>query len=173
MAAESIWGQAPLSPATVSFIGTLATEFSLSASTPLTGIWIYSPSAATGLPNSCAIYDIDTSSLVSGTLNSSPSWSGPSESGWVKCSYNGSVTLAAGVNYATAAWFDDTVAFSTFTWPLNPNIIDATAALYTIGGSSVALPTSNAGGYTYYVDVEVTPVVIPPVPMLYSMRYMG
>ena len=155
MAVYSIWAQSAESFATTAFTGTLATEFSLSAGANLTGIWVYSPSGISTLPAQCAIYDIDTSSLVSGTLNTSPSWSGAAGSGWVKCTYSGP-SLASGTNYATAVFYSATVPYAGYTWPTTNGIIEGTAGLYTTGGSGVQLPGSNAGGFTYWIDVEVT-----------------
>lgn len=168
MTVYTLWNQAVTPGSQVPFTGTLGTEFNLSESTPLTGIWIYSPEGAAGLPSACAIYDIDTSTQVAGTLNNSPSWSGAEGSGWVKVTYDGSVTLNSGVNYATACYFPDIAAAydGSFSWPVNPDIIDGTAALYSVV-VGLSIPDTNAGAFSYYIDPEVTtappPATGPPL----------
>ena len=170
MAAETIWAQAVTPGGSNNFTGTLGTAFSLSQAAPLTGIWYYSPAGAASLASACAIYDVNSTSIVAGTLNSSPSWSGAAGSGWVECTYPGSTTLNASQAYVVACQFSALVGFSSgFSWPVNPNIIDATAAMNAASGS-LTFPATNAGAFSYFIDVEVTPVVLPPVPMLYSMR---
>ena len=62
---------------------TLATEFQLSQSCPLDNIWFYSAPGATALPTRCAIWDVARKTVVSGTDNTPPSWSGSAGSGWV------------------------------------------------------------------------------------------
>jgi len=55
------------------------------------------------LPSQCAIWNVATQTVVAGTNNTSPSWSGAAGSGWVSCSYSG-VTLPAG-NYKTSVYY--------------------------------------------------------------------
>ena len=55
---------------------TLATEFQLSQSCTLDNIWFYSASGAAALPTRCAIWNVGSQSVVSGTDNTSPAWSG-------------------------------------------------------------------------------------------------
>ena len=172
MTVYSIWDQAAESFAETGFTGTLATNFSLTSSTPLTGIWVYSPSGATPLPAACAIYDVNSMTAVAGTLDNSPSWSGAAGSGWVKRSYNGSVTLTASTSYAVAVFYDSAnVAYLDFSsWPVTSGIISASGASSDTGGS-IAYPETPAGDFTYWVDVEITTVAPPNVPpVLYSMR---
>ena len=169
MTVNSIWGQAAESIATTSFTGTLGTLFSSAQSGALTGIWVYSPSGVTVTPAACAIYDVVSTTAVSGTLNSSPSWSGAAGSGWIKCSYNGSVTLNASQAYAVAVYYNATVAYLVYSWPLTSGIITATGAAYDVGGA-LTYPESAAGGFTYWADVELT-VTPPPAPtVVYCMR---
>ena len=87
---------------------TLGMQFSVSQSVSLTGIWFHSATGASVLPAQCVIFNGDTTAQVSGTLNTSPSWSGAAGSGWVKCSYGGSVTLIPGVHYVVAVLYDTT-----------------------------------------------------------------
>ena len=63
---------------------TLATEFQLSQSCTLDNIWFYSASGATALPTRCAIWNVASQTVVTGTDNTSPSWSGAAGSGWVR-----------------------------------------------------------------------------------------
>ena len=169
MTVYSIWGQSAESIATAAFVGTLATDFSSSSAGALTGIWVYSPSGVTTLPAACAIYDVVSATAVAGTVNSSPSWSGAAGSGWIKCSYGGAVTLNAAQNYAVAVYYNATVAYLLYTWPVTSGIITATASAYDIGGS-LTYPETSAGAYTYWVDVELT-VTPPPAPtIVYCMR---
>ena len=95
---------------------TLATEFQLSQSCTLDNLWFYSAPGATALPTRCAIWNVSSQAVVSGTNNSSPSWSGAAGSGWVSCAYSG-VTLPAG-DYKTAVfngggsrWYQVTVNY--------------------------------------------------------------
>ena len=175
MTVYSIWDQGAVSPALAGFQGTLTTEFTLSQSAGLTGIWVYSPATDTVLPSSCAIYLVSGTSIVSGTLNSSPSWSGAAGSGWIKCSYDGTVTLAASTSYIVAAFFESsaTAAYNSLTWPVANGIITGTAALYFSGGASIQYPLSDAGGTTYWIDAEVTTAApVPAQAYVYSMRAM-
>ncbi len=82
---------------------TSGTQFLLSESCTLDKIWFYSPSGVSVLPSQCAIWNVATQTVVAGTNNTSPSWSGAAGSGWVSCSYSG-VTLPAG-NYKTSVYY--------------------------------------------------------------------
>jgi hypothetical protein len=170
VAAETIWNQSVNPGGTSNFTGTLGTAFTLSQAAPLTGIWYPSVAGAASLASACAIYDVNSQTVVSGTLNSSPSWSGAAGSGWVKCSYPGTTTLNASQAYIVACYFSALTGFSSgFTWPVMSGIIDATAD-QSVAGGSIAFPGTVGGAFSHFIDVEVTPVVLPPVPMYYSMR---
>lgn len=98
--ASRLWPSYPTIPATSNddnLSQTFGTEFLLSEPCVLNNIWYYSPPAVSPptLPTICAIWDVKTQQVVSGTQNSSPSWSGGAGSGWVACPYSG-VTLPAG-----------------------------------------------------------------------------
>ena len=176
MAVYSIWDQQTESGAATGFTGTLGTEFNLAEAASLTGIWVYSSTGATPLPSACAIYDYDTMTLVSGTLNNSPSWTGAAGSGWVDCIYDGSVSLTAGVNYAVAVYVGGTVFFSAYVvpgWPTVSGIIDATAGVYDTTSGGINFPETNAGSYTYWIDVEVTVFTPPPSPPLPFTGFMS
>lgn len=155
---------------------TLATEFKLSQSCTLDKIWFYSPTNAAALPTRCAIWSVGSQSVVSGTDNSSPSWTGAAGSGWVACAYSG-VTLAAGdykvaVFYAGGSqWFLVTIGYwadngpgtnGITTGPLTaPGVSAATSpGQSTYNQGSWAYPGtygSGADGENFWVDVEVTP----------------
>ena len=155
---------------------TLATEFQLAQPCALDNIWFYSAPGATALPTRCGIWNVSTQAVVSGTDNTSPTWSGAAGSGWVSCSYSG-VTLPAGdykvaVFYGGAAnWFLFTGSYwanggpgvsGISTGPLTaPGLSAATSpGQSTYNQASWAYPDTygNAGnGENYWVDVEVTP----------------
>ena len=154
---------------------TLATEFQLAGSCTLDNIWYYSPHGATALPTRCGIWDVNSQTVVTGTDNTSPSWSGPAGSGWVSCAYTG-VTFPAG-DYKVATffgggsmWFQATTNY----WASGPGASGITAGPLTAPGVATATSpgqgTYNAGswaypktyasagnGENYWLDVEVTP----------------
>jgi hypothetical protein len=155
---------------------TLATEFKLSESCTLDNIWFFSASGAGALPTRCAIWSGSSQSEVSGTDNSSPSWSGAAGSGWVACSYSG-VTLPAG-DYRVAVfygggskWYQATTGYwssggtgasgitnGPLTAPGESTATSPGQSSYNKG--SWAYPNtyeSGTPGENYWVDVEVTP----------------
>jgi hypothetical protein len=172
-----LWPNYPVVPGNVNTGGyVLATEFQLSQSCTLDNIWFYSPPSAGALPTRCAIWSVGSQSEISGTDNSSPSWTGAAGSGWVACTYSG-VTLPAGdykvaVFYGgTAYWFQASggyfgsggpAANGIITGPLTaPGLSAATSpGQGTYNAGSWAYPDSygsGSNGETYWVDVEVTP----------------
>ncbi len=155
---------------------TLATEFQLSAPCTLDSIWFYSGAGAGALPTRCAIWNVGSQTVISGTDSTSPSWSGSAGSGWVKCAYSG-VTLPAG-DYKVAVFYGGQAKWFNFTtgyWgsagpgatgissgPLTaPGLSGATGP----GQSSYNQATwgypqtygTDGNGENYWVDVEVTP----------------
>jgi hypothetical protein len=155
---------------------TLATEFQLSQSCTLDNIWFYSASSAAALPTRCAIWNVSSQSEVSGTDNSSPTWSGAAGSGWVSCSYSG-VTLPAG-DYKVAVfygggsqWYQATNGYWASGGPgasgisAGPVTAPGTSAATSPGQctynyASWAYPLTYAAsgdGENYWVDVQVTP----------------
>jgi hypothetical protein len=158
----------------------LATEFSLSGPCALDNIWFYSPSGASQLPTQCAIWDVPSQAMVSGTLKTAPGWSGAAGSGWVSASYSG-VSLPAG-DYKTAVWNGAATpsGFNEYSplWfttgyggsgitagPITvPDASTATSpgqATYQINSSAFVYPdlyvSSVTPGQCYWVDAEVTP----------------
>ena len=155
---------------------TLATEFQLSKSCTLDNIWFYSASGAAALPTQCAIWNVSSQSVVAGTDNTSPSWSGAAGSGWVACAYSG-VTLPAG-DYKVAVfygggseWYQATTGYwgsggtgasGITTGPVTaPGTSAATSpgqGTYNKGSWAYPQTYDSAGdGENYWVDVEVTP----------------
>jgi hypothetical protein len=174
-----LWPSYPTLPGTANggTLGyTLATEFKLSQGCTLDKIWFYSPSGAATLPTRCAIWDVATQQVVSGTDNTTPSWSGGVGSGWVSCAYSG-VTLPAGdykvavFNSGGAAWF----LFNTSYWDNGgPGANGITTGPMTAPGNTHATSPgqgtynehtwaypatygTNGNGENYWVDAEVTP----------------
>jgi len=154
----------------------LGTEFSLSAAAALTGIWFFTPTGATHLPGNIAIYTVTGKSQVAGTLVNAPSWSGSAGSqSWVKHTYDGSVTLAAGTNYRLAIFCSNTTAWAwnTTYWssgagsgglvsgiisaPGSATAGDGGAQVGNATGASLAYPGSTAStGANVWMDIEVT-----------------
>ena len=113
--------------------------------------------------------------MVSGTDNTSPSWSGAAGSGWVSCAYSG-VTLPAG-DYKVAVfygggsqWYQATTGYwasggagasGITAGPVSaPGTSGATSpgqATYNPGSWAYPQTYSNGNGENYWVDVEVTP----------------
>jgi hypothetical protein len=165
----------------------LGTEFTLSRACTLDNIWFFSPPTVTQLPTQCCIWNVSTQTMVSGTLKTSPGWSGAAASGWVSASYSG-VTLPAGdykvsVWNASASgsgtgWNEYTVDYFTtgagasgiVTGPITvPNVTDATSpgqSTYATSSSTFLYPDTYVAseGQSYWVDVEVTPAAFLPSP---------
>jgi hypothetical protein len=152
---------------------TLGVQFAVSQSVALTGIWFHSSSGSVSLPVQCVIFNGDTQAQVVGTLNTSPSWSGAAASGWVKCSYDGSITLTSGIHYVAAVlnnqgsnWYGGLNGYWTSgaggsgitNGPLSAP--DSAAALngqsIYHAASTLTFPTTTTSGYDFGVDVEVT-----------------
>lgn len=180
-ASYRLWPNYPTIPPTTNpddFEQTFGTEFILSEPCAVDNIWYYSPPSVSppALPTICAIWDVQTQQVVSGTQNNSPSWSGAAGSGWVTCSYAG-VTLPAGdykvtvftpggsVNFyqeTEAYWGTGAGATGIASGPLTaPSTTQATApgqTTYHHGG--FAYPDTydeQFDGQNRWVDIEVTP----------------
>lgn len=163
---------------------TFGTEFTLSTPCALNNIWFYSPPAVSppALPTICAVWDIRTQQVVSGTRNDSPSWSGSAGSGWVASSYSG-ITLPAGDYKATVFtlggsdnfyqetedyWGTGAGANGIVSGPLTaPNAANATApGQITYHHGAFAYPDTydnEFNGQNRWVDVEVTPTTVTAV----------
>lgn len=175
-----LWPGLPVPPNTVQDSAlnfTLATEFKLSQDCTLGRIWFYSPPGASQLPTACGIWQVSSQTLVGGTENTSPSWSGGAGSGWVAQAYNG-VTLPAG-DYKVAVcnavaspqmwnlatldyWSTGSGGSGIAAGPLSAPDLAAAASpgqsTYHQGTTFAWAGTYDTGGAPcYWVDVEVTP----------------
>lgn len=185
MTAYTLFGQTGgATPAANTGNVTLGCEFEVASSVSLTGIWWNSPASAVALPSACAIYDQAAGTQASGTLDSSPSWSGAAGSGWVKCSYGGAVTLISGKKYYVCVyngsgtlWYASTTAYFTTgagasgitNGPLSAPNNSSSAAGQNVAASgpgSISFPTINEAGKCYFVDVEVTVSSVSPAGLL-------
>jgi hypothetical protein len=178
MTVYSVFGQAAISPPlqTDTTQETLGMQFTLSQSATLTGIWFYSASGATGLPRECAIYQMTgagTGSIVSGSDDSAPSWSGAAGSGWVKDTYASGPVLAASTVYKVVVVKDATSKVYSETdnyWSSGPGSGGLTSGIITAPnnaggdggqdtfhvGSVITYPAVSFASANYWVDVEVT-----------------
>lgn len=153
-------------------------QFSVSQSVSLTGILWYTGSGQTGLPTACALYNANTQAQISGTLNSSPSWSGAAGSGWVTCTYSGP-TLSTGINYVavlysntakyaqiSAYWTSGGGASGITNGPLTApsSAASVNGQMTYASGGSIAFPTSTVSGYDFGVDVQVTTTAAAALP---------
>jgi hypothetical protein len=180
-ASYRLWPSYPTIPPTTNeddLEQTFGTEFGLSEPCEVNNIWFYSPPdvSPAALPTTCAIWDVQTQQVVSGTQNDSPSWSGAAGSGWVACPYSG-VTLPAGdykVTVFTSGGSDNFYQETEEYWgtgagangivsgPLTaPSTSHATApGQTTYHHGSFAYPDTydtDFNGQNRWVDVEVTP----------------
>ena len=158
---------------------TMGMQFTLSQPAALTGIWWWSPTGALVLPGGTCIYQItgtNTGTQVTGTLHGSPTWGGATAgSGWVKETYDGSVTLSASTNYRVCILW--TTATSDYTatanyWSSGPGGSGITSGIITapnsgsadggnqdafiVGSGTFAYPNTSFNSGNYWVDVEVT-----------------
>lgn len=160
---------------------TLGLEFNLAKASALNAVWFYSPAGVTVLPTECAIYDVTSQAIVSGTHNVAPSWTLPgggaaaAGGGWMFAPMPGSVQLAAGTNYkvvvfqgANTIWNAAVAAYWSTGFGANglisgPINAPSDAASTTPGqasyhqAASISYPDTHAGPFDYGVDLEVTP----------------
>jgi hypothetical protein len=177
------------------FEQTMGTEFTLSESCALNNIWFYSPPGSTQMPTRCGIWNVKTRSVVDGTDDGSPAWSGAVGSGWIACSYSG-VILSPG-DYKVAVYTPGgSDNFYQETWdyfggggpasssgisygPLSaPNTATATApgqTTYQHGGWLYPdTYDTDFNGQNRWVDVEVTPstTTAPSAPGVNSSAFL-
>lgn len=163
---------------------TLGMQFTLSQDAALTGIWFYSPPTSIATPIACCIFQVTgsgTGAIVTGTSNTSPSWSGAAGSGWVKCTYDGSVTLSAATSYKTAVQIGSTsghyYGYTSLYWSSGAGGSGLTSGIITApnhaggdGGQDtfhstttvLAYPAATFNSSNYWIDVEVTTSPPPP-----------
>lgn len=160
--------------ATDTSAATLTMQFSLTQDAELSGIWWYSASGASLLPSQCGIYRTSDQTLV--TSKTAVSWSGAAGSGWVKCTFDGSVTLSANTHYKVAVFSaggSDWYPAGNNYWStgagkngLQSGIIRAPQdsqvfgpevgqGAYHIGNTGLYYPDSTYQASNYWVDVEV------------------
>jgi hypothetical protein len=157
---------------------TLGLQFSVAQACTLTRIWHYSPPGSTVLPTRCALWDVNSQTVVAGSDNTSPSWSGAAASGWVSCTYASGPSLAAGTQYKVSTFTSDNVdtwfLASANWWGGSPGPFTSGIAQgpLTTPGNASASPGQNSWNqgitWTYPatstnpefdgIDVEVTPV---------------
>ncbi len=168
MTVNSIWNQVP--PTGISYGGQTATDgvaFTLSQPAALTGIWYYSGPSENALPSACAIWDIASQTVVSGTQNNSPSWSGALGSGWVKCTYDGSITLDTRADgYVSSVQYSGNKGYNVASFPVTSGIITAPAVTITYltnspygnNAGTLTFPSTGGGTLNWFLDVEVTTI---------------
>lgn len=161
----------------------LGTEFLLSQACVLNKAWFYSPPGAGQLPTDVAVWDVASQTIVPGTHQASPTWSGAAGDGWISVSFSG-VTLPAGdykisvfngnatpqvFNATTAGYFTSGPGAAGITaGPVTcPDAASASSpgqCTYadTTGSPSFAYPDLYVAGQAqnYWLDAEVTPVAI-------------
>ncbi len=151
-------------------------QFTLSAPATLTGIWYYSGATATNLPVACAVYQMTgagTGSIVSGSQDLAPAWSGAAASGWVKDPYASGPVLAASTVYKVVILKDTSALVYSATanyWSSGPGSAGLTSGIITAPnnaggdggqdcfnvGGSLAYPAGSFNATNYWMDVEVT-----------------
>jgi Domain of unknown function (DUF4082) len=102
-----LWPNYPSIPGSISIDTgeqTSGTEFRLSQACTLDNIWFYSPPGVTVLPSRCAIWEVATQTVVPGTDDPAPTWSGAPGSGWVADAYRG-VVLPPG-DYKVSIYYE-------------------------------------------------------------------
>jgi hypothetical protein len=179
MAVNTLFGQAATGSSVANDAAsyTMGMQFTLSQPATLTGIWFYSAPGANGLPAGCAIYlrtGAGAGSIVAGSENDSPSWSGAAGSGWVRCAYASGPALAASTVYKVVILKDATSqVYSTTShyWDSGPGASGLTSGIITAPNSvsadngnqdsfgvsgSLVYPDSSFSATNYWIDVEVT-----------------
>jgi len=174
---------------------TLGVQFTVSSVVTLTGIWWYSAATQNVLPAACCIF-AETSpgsgSIVSGTQNNSPSWSGAAGSGWVRCSYS-APALSPGNTYkacvlgsggGTPGWYSATshywdtgsgsggLASGPLSAPGNAGG-DGGQDTFVTPAAALTYPASSFNAANYWVDVEVTASGVTPAGPAYTALMSG
>lgn len=181
MPVSTLFGQ-PAAPVTLTADNatyTMGVQFSVSAPAALTGLWFFSPPGAVDLPAACCIYLITgagTGSQVAGTVQLTPSWSGAAGSGWVKVTYDGSVTLTPGNQYRACIlhnqggnFYGATATYWAGGGPgaggITSGVLSAPAAInadltnqdaFLANTAALTYPTGQFQSSNYWIDVEVT-----------------
>jgi hypothetical protein len=155
---------------------TFATEFVVSSTQGLYGIWFYSAPGVAVLPSACVVWGVVSQAKVAGTENLSPTWSGAAGSGWVSCTYAGDIALIADTRYRVAVYHDASALWRTNSaayWTTgdgasgitNGPISAFNNATATVGqsvtGVGYVFPNTGASGQNFWVDAEVGDLVLP------------
>jgi hypothetical protein len=157
---------------------TLGQAFTVSEACTVNNVWFYSPASVTQLPTEVAV--MDASGTVIGS-NSSPSWvllgggAASAGDGWMSATCSGSLSPgatywvcvlngagspaiwnAAAASYWTTGFGGSGLTAGPLTAPDNASAPSPGQNSYH-AGATLHLPDTNAGPYSYGVDVEVTP----------------
>lgn len=150
---------------------TMGVQFSVSQAATLSGIWFYSASGATQLPQTIALYQVSGTSLVT---SQAATWSGAAGSGWVRAPFTSPPALTAGTAYkacvlnnsGTVNWYSNTAHYwdtgtgsgGAANGPLSaPNNAGASPGQDSFNqGNVLAYPASTSLASNYWVDAEVT-----------------
>lgn len=156
---------------------TFGCQFTVSQSCTLTGIWFFSGTGATALPVGTAVFRMTgagAGTIVAGSENDAPSWSGAVASGWVKVSYASGPTLTPGNTYKVTILKDGTTLVYSSTahyWDSGAGSGGITSGILTApnnaggdGGqdtfvtpsAALTYPATSFNATNYWVDVEVT-----------------
>jgi hypothetical protein len=159
---------------------TVGTEFEVSEDQGLYAIWFYSGSGTTSFPTRIAIWDIASGTVVAGTENDSPTWSGAIGSGWVSCAYDGTIVLSSAKKYITSAynsnsglwqprgasyWTTGAGASGISNGPLSaPGESSSSGGQGRLATGSFTFPSADGQGQNYWIDVEVGDLVVVGMP---------
>jgi hypothetical protein len=147
-------------------------KFSVSSPANLTGYWFYSFSGAGQLPARVALFD-NTGTLVPGTDDTSPSWSGAAGSGWVKYTFASPPALSTGIQYTAAVsnsptsgntWYSITAG--SWSGGITNGPLSCPDQADTFNDFSWGFPSGAFGNFNIWLDVEVTTGGAPPAPNL-------
>lgn len=137
-------------------------QFSVSSPVNLTGYWLYSFSGAATLPSRVALFD-NTGTVVSGTDDTSPSWSGAPGSGWIKYTFASPPALSTGIQYTAAVsnsptggatWYSITVG--SWAGGITNGPLSCPNQANTFDDFTWGFPNNAYGNFNIWIDVEVS-----------------
>lgn len=150
--------------------GTYGLQFSVSSAQTASGIWFYTPSGATALPDSIGIFDTN-GSLAQLQV---PSWSGAAGTGWVLATFNAPITLATSTQYVAAFHMPFSSGFWNVTdstyWSSGAGASGITSGPITapgngaavhgqnsyVSGTQIGFPTTSLAGNNIWMDIQTT-----------------
>lgn len=154
---------------------TLGKQLTLSQACSINNAWFYSPATVTVLPSQVAVYRASDQALIAS--NSSPSWSGAAGSGWVSAPFSGTLPAgtykyavfqgtnvawnAAVANYYSTGFGGSGLTSGPISVPNNAGALAPGQESYH-QAAAIAYPDTNAGPYSYGLDLEVTPAPAAP-----------